>query len=599
MEVDSPCPKDTAAVRIQATIICALCSLLGADALAAPVPFHGRVIAPDGNAVRNFVMYVGPGDAPIRVECIRAMPQNANGEFHVEVPAEGKYWVGFKADGFAVWDGRVKVEHDAPSFVIQLEQGVRVTGRLQGYSDGLGLVKVRLVPHRKKVGLFLTPPQSRLLATLTTIPSAEGVFEFPNVRPDNYTLDVDGSRVASQPTVLAVDEAGPLSLRVDLAPLGQVEGHIQKPPRIGSGPAASCRGEIVWSNGEIENVVPFKTDKDGHFQVANIPSGRIRVRIRYCISNDICVLLSRQVQVQPSATTEVQLAFGSNSRWDVPVDLTIGDGTEAQFQTGAGLGAARKVKNVTTLTPGFNFEFEPAPGQSVSWPSAWEWESIESSELNRVTIHDVHPGRYRLRVGCWMGSRGFHSLLHTLNVETHEGMEPIQVSLGGGSITGRILSPEDAHRVIRVVAARVDGDVDQRTAYSDHDGNFCIQYLAPGRYVLYAHDHRAGWKRLGVRLVNNDTSDVGEHSLDPGATIEVRVRLQGESDVPDAILATDQNGITIEATDPEILSGQDYRIDNLWPSEWEVSLRSGDRSLATKRLVLLNTQTVTCDLVND
>jgi len=567
---------------------------IGTDTLS---PFHGRVVTPDGRPVQEFVIEAGPGDAPTQSGCEKATAQDADGEFRLELPAEGRHWVGVRAPGFAAWEDWTEVERDSPPFVIRLKRGVRVAGRLSGYSSSLDGLRVELVPHRKKVGIFSAEPASQRFATLTTTPDDDGGFEFANVRPDSYTFSVGGSQITTQRQLLVVKE-----LDVDIGEFalpapGSVVGSIHRLPEADGGPAPFVKGSIAWPHGDDTQKTRFESDEDGRFNFDNIPSGRLRARIPYCVSSDRCLEYARNIQVQPGATTEVRFSFGGDTRWNLPIDIIVGDGSQAQFLTGTGMGAKRKVRNVTTLTPAFRFEFEPEPGQSVSWPDEWVWNSIESSESNRITLRDVHPGRYRLQIGDWLGTRGFQCTLHSIEVEMREGMDAIRMRLGGGSITGRIRHTR--RRYFRVVARSTEDTELQRIARCDGDGDFCVRYLPPGRYTLYAHDYDAGWRNLGSTSVNNDITDVGEHRLIAGASLEVQVKLLNHTALPDTLVAMDQHGVAIEAPDYEILNGQHYSIGNLWPGHWDVVLRSGNETLATARVILPAAGTINCDLVND
>jgi hypothetical protein len=53
--------------------------------------------------------------------------------------------------------------------------------------------------------------------------------------------------------------------------------------------------------------------------------------------------------------------------------------------------------------------------------------------------------------------------------------------------------------------------------------------------------------RIGVVAVNNNTNDVGEHKLGPGATITGKIELGKHGRLPDALVAVDSNGLQIEA----------------------------------------------------
>ena len=137
-----------------------------------------------------------------------------------------------------------------------------------------------------------------------------------------------------------------------------------------------------------------------------------------------------------------------------------------------------------------------------------------------------------------------------------------------------------------------------REAYSDSDGNFCLRYLPPDDYTVFAHEYDAGWRRLPEAAVDNSTRDVGVHPLLPGgARLPARFRPHLRWELEVAVVATDSNGISIRNPDLNEYPPDEFKISGLWPGKWIVALRKGERVLSTKTIELRGVETISCDLL--
>jgi hypothetical protein len=293
-------------------------------------------------------------------------------------------------------------------------------------------------------------------------------------------------------------------------------------------------------------------------------------------------------------TTEVRF-FEPAATWDFRCHFVMGDGSRSQFLSATGMGATRKVRNVTTRAPLFRVQLVPKEARPASF-STPDWEELDNQ--NQIVVRDVHPGKYRVVIDDWLMSRGFVEPLSERDLEITPHHSALTVPLGAGSITGAVQWSKQYRHMIHVIGVGKRSRA-VRHARCDDKGNFCVRYLPPDDYVLFAHDDDAGWCRLGEASVANNTSDIGIHKLAPGAAITGRLPLHLATDRSVSIVAIDLHGIAIESPNRDVDGPPrtGFTISGLWPGKWLVMLKKNDQVLATKAVVLRDAESVSCDLM--
>jgi hypothetical protein len=195
--------------------------------------------------------------------------------------------------------------------------------------------------------------------------------------------------------------------------------------------------------------------------------------------------------------------------------------------------------------------------------------------------------------------------------------------LAAGCITGAVRWSKQYQYLVHVLAIGKKSHA-FRQAYCDEGGNFCVRYLDPDDYVLFAHDYNAGWCRIGeVAVADNRLlptfvdiaspqwkiplaesqgpasqfiSDVGTHKLAPGGTITGFLPASAVGDRSVSVVATDPRGFAIGwPTGPNDPLSTKFTISGLWPGKWTVALRRCDQQLAVRTAELKGTETVACD----
>ncbi len=116
-------------------------------------------------------------------------------------------------------------------------------------------------------------------------------------------------------------------------------------------------------------------------------------------------------------TTSIQ-AFDPEAHREFTLTFRIGDRSKSQYESGTGLGASRKVENVTIEMPSpfpvpeaekkepgphppaFSVDLKPLSKVPLVYAEP-EWEELDLRR--KVVLSDVSPGTYRLRIGDWHG----------------------------------------------------------------------------------------------------------------------------------------------------------------------------------------------------
>jgi hypothetical protein len=444
---------------------------------------------------------------------------------------------------------------------------------------------------------------------METAVAAGGKFHFEHVGPGTYVLGIAGPAISPISTAILVTgsdlDAGSFALRGH----GSIAGIVYQDKMICEGDKCRLdekRGPWPFAEGHISfqdsagrsnsedfrhlKPIPFKADEGGRFCVDGVPVGMVSVEIPHHITADIIGAHVRRAMVLEGKKTDVRF-FDTSGQWEAVCQFQVGDGSTAQFSSGTGLGARRKVENVTTRPPMFEVQLHPIGEIPASFEAH---DGTEPGARRQILLRDVHPGKYRLTVNDWLMSSGLYGSLYEAAVEAKEGKTVWPIPLGAGCITGVVQWSKPYRYMVHVIAVgKRAGTV--RNAYCDNQGNFCVRYLPEDDYMLRAHDDQAGWCAMPGVTVRNNITDIGTHKLAAGGTISGKMppRLQGDATV--TVVATESHGIAIEA--PEAL-GDSFTISNLWPDKWTVALKRGSETLGKQAVNLQRTETVTAELVH-
>lgn len=581
---------------------------------------EARVLDPDGSPVTTFVASAGIGLEPRPWKCTTKKGEHPGGRFTAGIRTdrdyakEGKVWIAVKAPGFALTETTVDTWKGTHALDLVLRRGVSVSGSILAGTPVTGGVIARLLPiclHEEQHSRDTSKRQK--LGQMEAAVDEKGAFQFQNVAAGPYLLAIGGPGIAPTSRGIAVSNSDIQLEALRLAGCGRIVGVAYSPATIcengvcrldpNRGVWAFADGDVYVRNSirgsgsdELTQFRPihFKTDERGRFQVEGIPAGTVSVSFPFNISADIIGGHSRSARVVEDHETELRF-FDTSGNWEVPLQFLVGDGSAGQFSSGSGMGADRKVNNVTTRDPMFRVELIPDDSQPASYCAA-DWEELDKNK--QIILHDVQPGRYRLLINDWLMSIGFRETLYEARVEIKPKSAPIRIPLGAGCITGGVKWTTDYRHMIHVLAiGRKTRAI--RHAHCDGDGSFCVRYLPPDTYTLYAHDYDAGWLRFPETAVNNAICEIGVHQLQPGGTIAARIPQHLTADESVKVVVVDMNGLTIAGPDFRQQAANEFDISGLWPGRWVVSLRHGERTLASKTVELRRTETVACYLADE
>ena len=237
-------------------------------------------------------------------------------------------------------------------------------------------------------------PKSKEWASQKAAVSADGFVRFDHVRPDRYTLSVDGPRVT--PKALALDVvADDFDLgEIRLVGRGRIRGRVFVPNKRGGGVAAFTTCRVEWNQPPIpRSTVEFVSDEDGRFSVEGVPVGLVSVDIPYAVghteSSD-----NYSAQVCENQTTDLRI-FDPESTRPLPLEIRVGDGSRAQHASAIGLGGKRKVKLDQAEETRFWAVLVPHPGRPLSFANS---EELEVDANGRGVLPDCGAGTYLLRV---------------------------------------------------------------------------------------------------------------------------------------------------------------------------------------------------------
>lgn len=600
------------------------------------IELKGRVVAPDGRPVSAFSVAAGPSDptndfgppapadlevitvpdgpskVPSRWNSVQCDVKGGEGSFSLGLSKEGKTWVGVAAEGFAAWEGWVEVKRGGEPMEVRLSPGVVVSARVAVPESLKGRVKARLIPRRDKsdIGGLPSEPPAEELPTRTASLSSEGILKFEHVRPDGYRLILEAPGLRE--TVLAIDvpridlDLGLIPINVPAA-TGRIEGQVWRPQSDKGGVWAFAEGYLKpfpyrGSSDEVDQI-DFQADEDGRFKIDRVPVGLTTIRFPFQVF-DVIDSYEWTALVVEGQTTVIR-AFDPEGHREYTLAFDIGDGSKSQYESGTGLGASRKVENVTSSSPlipeldgkaatprepMFRVELTPLSKGPLLYAEP-DWEVLDSRR--KVVLPDVGPGTYRLRIHDWLGLRGLESgPLFDQEVDVpHGGRGEVHIALGSGCITGKIPAPkQDFDRPVEVTALAKGGDMPLRRARCDDDGHFCVRYLSPGTYTLFIHDPKAGYCRVDDVVVPAGVVDVGERKLSAGASVRGDIRFERLSPLPDEVVAVGPSGVTVRREFQVYSSFDRFEFAGLWPGQWIILVRKGNSVLTSEKIKIGGTE---------
>ena len=214
----------------------------------------------------------------------------------------------------------------------------------------------------------------------------------------------------------------------------------------------------------------------------------------------------------------------------------------------------------------------------------------------RIILSNIPPGKYWLRINGQDNTESNEAIFHTAELIINQEKNTFKIPLGAGSLSGKLNTSTNANIQDTLVIASGKSSSRTRKIRCDKNGNFIFRYLPEDDYVLYAHDDKTGCAKLGKYSVKNNTADIGQHKLAPGCNITGTVNYPNEKQHYRTISAEHSSGISISANIFKGTNGEEYRIPNLWPGKWKITLSQNFDIVVEKNIEIKGTETIKVDL---
>lgn len=569
---------------------------------------RGRVFDPEGKPVRSFSAMAGQRRYPPNYNCERVTVDDAEGRFAIGIETsamdadrpdeknqhiEREHWVGVKADGFAAWEGWVTYAPEIEPLSVTLSRGVAVSGGLVGIGEQLDEGEAVLLPeYWGTEELRLDVNAAQQFATLRVPIGKDGRFHFDHVRPCRYTLIVGGKRITPKVVPIEVPPGGRDVGVVEVESVGRVVGQAFTHQCV---PWAFGFGAVQWRGLGGLSFSWFRLDENGCFDLKEVPAGKRSVGI---MNGGGCMVTfdSQEIEVIPGETTP--LVINDPETGDVArFRLVVGDGSERQRRTGFGDSGVKTDETQDRETVGLELKLTQLTTRAAN--SVDEREHYLRDNGDVEFVWRVSPGEYRLRLSCWEDSRHEgDGVVYDSQVRVEPGKKVIDLQLGAGAIKGRMAIERLARYQPKVIAVEVHGRTHaRRVQCSEEDGSFCLRYLPPGEYALYAHKEAQGWGRLPPVKVKNEVIDVGQFELKPGGTIRGSVLHHLPTVKRAAVRMVEASGAFLDPIGYGGYSGEEFIVLDVWPGEWTVRAECEGKVIAEQKVVLKGTETVRADLI--
>lgn len=244
---------------------------------------RGRVITAHGEPVPRFTVTAGPGENPARGACAIVDVTSPDGRFKLAIDTQSgwpdrilrnQHWLAVRADGYAIWEGRVPFARDGAEVAITLAPGFTLSAALTGLDIDFNGCRAVLVPERPQVHeIFVFENAAAQFGSLETTLTPDGKLRFEHVRPDDYLLYISGRGITQLTVALRMGQEDQ-----ELAPLpvqgtGRIVGQVLH--REGE-PWESADCELIHAAGRRK----FRAGEDGRFVLAEVPAGSVRVGVR-------------------------------------------------------------------------------------------------------------------------------------------------------------------------------------------------------------------------------------------------------------------------------------------------------------------------------
>lgn len=451
----------------------------------------------------------------------------SDGSFNIRVK-EGTYDVVFKREGFAAKTVRGEAVHaGAKPLAVTLEPGVEITGRVTRGGVGIAGVNINAMAQD---------------AMTNAVTGADGSFRLEDLTPGQMMLNVMKREDFIQQVRPVTAPAQ--NVTIDLPAGGRIIGRVVD--KASHDPVSSFQAGISTSRGGGGMVMmtppmlkPFTSD-DGTFTLENVPAGPTQI-----------------VVMAPGYTTA--RVPGVN----VEEGKTVSD-VEVAMETGVKLTGRVTGPDGTPLA-GVSVRPDNAGGRMMRFDGGDSTTITDPG--GEYTLDALEPGEKTFT----FNRQGYLSESRTITLSSASTRLDVQLSTGS-RLTGSVVSDAGgpvADAIVTASSATQSG-FGGRQARTDASGNFELEGLAPGHYMLSAT--KTGYSSGVLRDFDITGGAPARIVMQSGGSVMGHVSGLTPAELQSAIVQVQSpNG---NATGPVDSTGS-YRIDGAPSGTVRVSARTG------------------------
>jgi protocatechuate 3,4-dioxygenase beta subunit len=426
----------------------------------------GKVTGPDGAPLPGASVrldFRAPGGGRVMQAPMQNPPTvtDANGEYTMEAVEAGEKTFQFSRSGYMTTSKTVTLSGNDAKVDVQLSTGVRISGIV--VTDGGAPVADASVNAQTAAdaGTFRS-----------TRTDANGAFRLEGLAPGRYTFTASKTGYANGIN-RDVDVSTAGSVRLILQTGGTIYGRV-----IGLSPEEMTQAVVMASSPNGNASSP--ADAAGNYRIEGAPSGTVRVR---------AMLTGMMSSGKSSQVASVQIEPGTTIQQDIEFNAsTVIRGRVARD--------GRPVANAMVM-------FSPRAGQAQTSARTqtdsggnFELSGLDDATYN-VTVADL--------------SRGSTPYTTTYDVR---GSGTFNIDIKSSVLRGRVVDASTGEPISEAAVDLRERDTTGsgirfaiRTIQTDNSGNFTVDPVPPGAYVVSAEKEGYGTKLVEV-TVGDSAADV-------------------------------------------------------------------------------------------
>lgn len=399
------------------------------------VKLTGKVTGPNGSALSDASVFIRPSpNRPFSMSFVRTTT-DTNGEYTLEALSPGEETIEFSHPKHLNAEKTVTLKDREQRLDVRLESGMKVAGMVVT-EGGAPVAEAEVVARG---GSSFESARS----------DSNGAFELESIAPGRYTVTASRAGFADG-RVEDFDPASGAPLRIVLRTGGTIWGRVSGlTDEELSNVMVDARGAGTASRGAV--------DSSGNYRIEGVSAGTVRVSAQ--------VITRGFGGGKSSPAQTVELTEGGSQQVDI------------RFESGTAI-SGRVLRNRAPLA-GAMVQFAPRTAAAQTRSSA------STDGQGYYTVTGLEPGDYNVAV---VDLERFSPYSTTYQVS---GSATFDIEFSTSSLRGRVIDSSSGEGVaeanVQVRPATPDDSVRMiRGALSDVAGNFTIENVPPGSYLISA-----------------------------------------------------------------------------------------------------------------